>query len=166
MAEITIISRSLGEKKVLVDDADLPILLQYKWHVFKVHQSHYARAFVNGKLVYMHRLIMNQDGLIDHINGNGLDNRRENLRVVTYSQNNANRNRQTTKRSSQYKGVFPDLLPGRTGWWVTLRVRGKKVYVGHYTTEEEAALAYDRAALLHFGEYARLNFHETARQGG
>lgn len=156
--QVTLTSNTYGPQTVLFDEADLPIVQQYKWHVFRVHQTFYARASNGGKFVYMHRLFVGEEaGPIDHKNGNGLDNRRENLRQCTPSQNSMNRAKNTTKRSSKYKGVYPDLLPGRTGWTAKIGVKGKKIYIGHFESEEEAAKAYDREAIARHGKYARLN---------
>jgi hypothetical protein len=96
----------------------------------------------------MHRQIMGaKEGQeIDHINGNGLDNRRENLRIVTRSQNLANRPAFKSSKSG-YKGVRKN----KNG-------TGKMIYGLQFDAPEEAARAYDRCALMFFGEHAQLNF--------
>jgi len=102
----------------------------------------------------MHRLIMgNPQGMeVDHINGNGLDNRRCNLRVVTTSQNQANQH--ARRGRSSFKGVFKQ----RSRWRARIHVQQKGINLGSFLTEEEAARAYDAAALHYFGEHACLNF--------
>jgi len=93
--------------------------------------------------------------LVDHVNGNGLDNRRVNLRPATPSQNQANR---AARRDSfsRFKGVY--WYPNRQRWRARITVQRKVQSLGYYATPEEAARAYDAAALIAFGEYARLNF--------
>jgi hypothetical protein len=144
---------------ILVDDADYPAVSQYHWNVFAVHGNLYARSKINGKQVYLHRFLQPEIlGLIDHANGNSLDNQRENIRAASYAQNSSNRGKNQTKTTSKYKGVFPDLLPGRSGWSARICANRKKIYIGHYQSEIEAARAYDQAAQTLQGEYAVLNF--------
>jgi len=105
----------------------------------------------------MHREIMDAPaGMeVDHINGNGLDNRKCNLRLATSSQNKRNQRKQRRKTSSKYKGVYwhkRDKV-----WVVRIQAEGKEKYIGSYKTEQEAALAYNEAALKYHGEYAKLN---------
>lgn len=91
----------------------------------------------------------------DHINGNKLDNRRENLRYATNSQNNANREKQAGLYSSQYKGVFWNAQKGK--WQSRLKIDGKQKHLGFFVNEKDAARAYNEAALKYFGEFAVLN---------
>lgn len=118
------------------------------------------RYAVTGKSTYMHRFLMEcedqQD--IDHINDNGLDNRRENLRVCTRSENIANK-RTGGGKYSQYRGVTRSPSDNKP-WMAQITVDGVNIYLGIYETEKEAALAYDKAALDHFGDYARTNIIE------
>ncbi|MGB7583176.1 MAG: AP2/ERF family transcription factor [Sedimentisphaerales bacterium] len=93
--------------------------------------------------------------LVDHQNSDKLDNRRANLRLATNSQNQCNR-RKTKNTSSQYKGVC--LCPEKTHWYANIKHKGKKIWLGSFTSEIEAALAYDKAALEYHREFARLNF--------
>ena len=113
-----------------------------------------------------HRLLMeihhpelrdNPNLQVDHINGNRLDNRKENLRLVTPQQNNMNR-KPLKNSTSKYKGVFWD--KNRNKWLVLIMIGDKSRYLGRYQDEREAALAYDKAAKKLFGEYAHLNFGE------
>ena len=146
---------------VLVDESDLPILSDHSWHVVKTHNGvRYVNCtiMVNGKKkeVPMHRLLLkplpNQH--VDHINRNGLDNRRINLRICTPSQNRWNS--LPTIHSSKFKGV--SWQTDRQRWRAQITHRGKKIYIGKYRSEEDAARAYDRVARRLCGKFAWLNF--------
>jgi len=95
------------------------------------------------------------DMQVDHINGNPLDNRRENLRICTRAQNTCNRKAVVNSKSG-YKGVTKKNSSRK--WIPEIRKDGKKLYLGSYNTPEEAAKAYDKAAKEIFGEFAKLNF--------
>lgn len=105
----------------------------------------------------MHRLILGAPAGIgvDHRNGDGRDNRRLNLRLATRTQNAQNRSKNRDKTSSRYKSVYARRRKGP--WYAQIRIRGRNKHLGVFETEEEAALAYNRAAVEYFGEYARLN---------
>lgn len=92
--------------------------------------------------------------IVDHINGNKLDNRRENLRLATYSENNANR--KSRNGSSIYKGVSFD--KSRNKWISSIQVNGKTQHIGRFDDEIECAKAYDKKCYEIYGEYAKLNF--------
>lgn len=104
----------------------------------------------------MHRVIMNaqKDEIVDHINGNGLDNRKSNLRICTTRQNNRNQ-RPQIGRSSKYKGVY--WKKDRSKWRANIKTYGKSKHLGYFIEEVEAAKAYNKAALELFGEYSLLN---------
>ncbi|HEY1248826.1 MAG TPA: HNH endonuclease [Nitrososphaera sp.] len=143
-------------KVAFVDDDDLDLVDGYKWYAQRTAEGRwYAATMIRGYVVLMHRLLMNaQDGIeVDHINGNTLDNRRENMRFATRSQNmqNARKRKGTT---SKYKGVSWQ----RGKWIVQIQINGKCSYLGRYSDEEEAARVYDEAAKEAFGEFASLNF--------
>ena len=105
----------------------------------------------------MHRAILNAPKglLVDHIDGNGLNNRKSNLRLCTFAQN-AHNSRPRRNSSSRYKGVCWHKLKKK--WTVSIYKGGKRTYLGYYDDEIEAALAYDRKAEELFGEFAYLNF--------
>jgi hypothetical protein len=98
------------------------------------------------------------DLLVDHINGNGLDNRRANLRLATSAQNNYNR-RITSRRTSKYKGV--DYHASKRAYRARITVDKKKIFLGHFPDESSAARAYDVAAKKHHKEFAALNFNDS-----
>lgn len=145
---------------VQVDECDFEIFSKFKWtsmvHVGKTQTRVYIYRRINGKCMMLHRLIMNApDGVdVDHINNDTLDNRRSNLRLATRSQNLAN-NRRAIGRSG-YRGVHIDKRNGS----VTAQIyqNSKPNYLGRFKDILQAALAYDQAAFLRFGEFAKLNF--------
>jgi hypothetical protein len=153
MAEITL----SGGYVALVDDEDLPMLAAFRWRAMKMHGQDRYVYVVSGakKVVAMHRLITGAPkGLVvDHINGNRLDNRKENLRVCTHAQNLMNR---ASKR--KFKGVR---LREGGRWQAAIRVGGVRHCLGGFETAEEAARAYDDAAVRLHGEFARLNFRRN-----
>lgn len=147
------------DKKALIDDDDYSRIARYRWY----YQSPmgYARAWIEGKRVYMHRLIFNvkqKEIQVDHINGNKLDNRKENLRIATPSQNQANKPKTSKKCSSRYRGVcYEPTSTSKKKWRAMAMENGTSHYLGHFTTEQEAALAYNAAAKKFYGDYAKIN---------
>jgi hypothetical protein len=146
-------------KFALVDDADFDWLNQWKWRI-KDRNRNVLYAVRNlsrtmgEKEIFMHRTINEtpDELFTDHINGDGLDNQRKNLRCCSKSQNGANRGG-PKNNTSGFKGVV--LIKGK---WVALIHRNKKVfYLGVFATPEEAAKAYDEGAKKLHGEFARLN---------
>ncbi len=109
----------------------------------------------------MHRFILDApDGaVVDHINGNALDNRRANLRLCTPTENAYNK-RKRPGTVSQYKGVSWDSRNQR--WMSQLTFKNRHLFLGRFDDEQEAARAYDVAARKHFGEFANLNFKHEA----
>ena len=106
----------------------------------------------------MHRQILNAPHflLVDHINRNGLDNRKANLRTATYTQNSRNRQKTNKNTWSKYKGVTFDYR--RKKWLARIVVNRKKRHLGSFNNELDAGRAYDRAAGELYGEFAVLNF--------
>ena len=150
---------------VLVDDDDFEKVSSYRWRLCGKGPNKYAITNSPRKLgvrtgILMHRMLMGAekgDGkFVDHINGNGLDNRRENLRFATLSQNQANTH--VVKSASGYKGVFKH-CKGNWEARIGYSYAGKKKYksLGVFKDKREAAIAYNTAALVLYGEYAKLN---------
>jgi len=152
----------VGTMECFVDDEDYDwVTAEGPWRLLKPYRSTaiYARAHDkadNNVAVLMHNLILGSKN-VDHINENGLDNQRHNLRLATGTQNQANKSKYFTVRTtSQFKGVHWN--SNRQKWVAGINVHKKHFYLGSFDIETEAALAYDRAALVHFGEFAKLNF--------
>ena len=139
----------------LVDAADYEELSRYTWRFY----NGYAARQAGRKTIYMHRQIMQppKGMMVDHINRHKLDNRRTNLRVCTRRENILNQASKRTSRS-QFKGV--EYRKGHDRCFARIRVGGKRLWLGTFDDEVEAAKAYDRAAVEHFGEFAHLNFPE------
>ncbi len=147
---------------VKVDDQDLPGLSKMAWcratpMPKALPGKFYAMAYLAGRTVYMHRLIMcaEKGQFIDHINGNGLDNRRENLRFCSRSQNHGNC-KGHKQRASKYKGVYLNKSSGSI--FSQIMKDHQNYYLGIHPTEEAAAKAYDAKAKEFWGEYAVTNF--------
>ncbi len=150
-------------KFAVVDDADYEWLSQWKWTAQRTPHGFYAIRQEKGKLVLMHRLINDTpEGFgTDHRDGDGLNNRRLNLRTATQLQNMMNRK---GKRggTSKFKGVWADPNPrNRKLWRSAIRLNGRLKYLGRFATEEEAGAAYATAAKHHFGEFANATQGET-----
>lgn len=158
-----------GGLTAVVDAVDYPLVAGRYWMTQRASSRLiYARAadFDNGGNILMHRAIMGfekGDGKqVDHQDGNGLNNRRSNLREATRNQNGMNRRKGRRPTSSRFKGVSLSKCPRENGylskpWRVMIHVEGRNLTVGHFETEEEAALAYNEAAREHYGEFAWLN---------
>lgn len=145
---------------VVVDDEDGD-LLETRWRpVTDKWGCSYAVASMNGKTVYMHRVILsrvaNRDlerhEQVDHINRNGMDNRRENLRIATSSQNQCNAKCRADSKTG-YKGV----QKSRNRWMARIKINGKRYYLGTFNTPQAAHEAYKQKAVELFGEFARFN---------
>lgn len=155
-----------------VDDDDYDHLIKFKWRAFKDGQTFYAttNTFRDGKKtsISMHRFILKaQRGVfVDHKDGNGLNNQRSNLRYCTIRQNNANRASRNGS-TSKYKGVCKIVTKNGYNkdktyiyWHAAIQVAGCTKSLGYFKTEAEAAKKYNEAAIIQYGEFARLNIIE------
>lgn len=137
---------------VLVDPEDFDSLSGFSWCY---DGRGYAVTRVRkGKLENMHRMIMkasDPNAKVDHINHNTLDNRKENLRMVTDQQSTSNR---LPYSKSGYKGVRKK----NSTWEANITVNRKQKYLGKFSSPEDAARAYDKEAVMAFGEFAYINF--------
>lgn len=144
-------------KYALVDDEDYVILSMMNWraHVNK-WGNWYAWTRVDRKQISMHRFIINPPNnfLIDHKDGDGLNNTKINLRACTHGQNNTN-TRLKRANTSGFKGV--DWRRKDNLWRAAIRFNGTKIHLGQFSTKEEAAKKYDEAAIKYHGEFARTN---------
>lgn len=147
---------------VLVDDCDYEWLSGYNW-TSKTHRRStycYVTRRVEGRRVQflIHRVIMNaRPGVeIDHIDGDGLNCRRSNLRECTHIENHRNLRTHVGPKTSQFKGVYYEKR--RCGWVAKITIRYQTHYLGCFESEELAAVAYDAAATKAFGEFSRPNF--------
>lgn len=143
----------------LVDPVDAD-LISLKWYAYRHRQTWYVRRGGGSHRATLHRLILSRmlgrpltsTEMVDHINGNGLDNRRENLRLATASQNQQNRGKQQNNTCG-VKGVYWDKQHKR--WRARIWCNGQSIHIGFFTTLEEAAAAYCVKARELFGEFAR-----------
>ena len=146
-------------KFAIVDAEDYDRINQYQWYACKCKSTFYACRTEGGKTIRMHREIMRAPkGLIcDHINHNGLDNHRSNLRLCTHAQNCYNQ-QASSSGTSIYKGVSWHKC--RRKWSARIRCDRKFYNLGDYENEVEAAMVYDDKAVELFGEFACLNLPE------
>lgn len=157
------ISLTNSPLKVLVDDEDYELLAQRKWYLERLTRGRHIKIRVRSTskpYVLMHSLIMNTPkGMeTDHRNHDCLDNQKYNLRVATTRNNSANKKMNKHGHTSRFKGVCRDWSRRKlTGKWIAYINPGRRIYLGKYATEEEAALAYNVAAQEYFGEFAWLN---------
>lgn len=147
-----------NNKQTIVDDEDYENLNKYRW---TYHPGGYAyrHKSINGKItkIYLHRFIFGITNKmhIDHIDGNGLNNQKLNLRICTNQQNSCNQKTQNRIKYSKYKGVSWD--KSKNKWIATIHNFNKQYFLGRFNSEIEAALAYNKSALLFHGDFAKIN---------
>jgi len=155
----------LGESEwAILDQQDYYTFGNFKWSLGGNGKKFYAVRGVKDeigeiKIVRLHRQIIEApDGLlVDHRNGNGLDNRRTNLRIATQSQNMQNRQKRKNS-TSRFIGVW--FVKNKNRWESRITYQGKRIWLGRFDNEIEAAKTYDAAAKKYHGEFGRLNFTE------
>lgn len=140
-----------------VDDCDYDFLMEWKWRYHKGYAARTTTVAEGRKWIYMHRLILDtpQGMETDHINEDGLDNQRLNLRICTHAQNRMN--------VGKYKGIYHSKYKGVTWhkhnkiWKAQIKEDGRCKQIGGFYTQEEAALAWNEAAIRVHGTFANLN---------
>lgn len=149
-------------KFTIVDPSDFYLLNAFDWLTCGRDNNLYAARVIRSKTgqlntILMHRQILNAPPglLVDHSNTNSLDNRRSNLRLATPSQNSCNSRRDKSKTYSRYRGV--SFCKRKQKWFAAIRNQGRKLWLGYFDNEIDAALAYNQAAIKYHGDFARLN---------
>lgn len=146
---------SKGEE-IKVDDVDYVKASRYTWRLDK---NGYAVAGGGQRMpsYKLHRFIMSPEAnqVVDHIDHDLRNNQRSNLRICTRAENQANQQKQKRDTSSKYKGVYFAKKAGK--WYAQIKKNKKTMYLGGYSTQEEAAKAYNNKAKELFGEFAKLN---------
>lgn len=147
-------------KFAIVDDEDYEFLSQWKWHISHGYALRSDLSSYPKKTISMHRVITGTTGnqLVDHIDRNGLNNQKSNLRIVTRTQNGMNR-KSHSGSSSKYKGV--SWYKAGKKWEAFITYNKKRKFLGRFKSEIEAAEAYNIAATKFHGEYALLNEIES-----
>lgn len=154
------ISLPLSQGYVAIIDDEDAHLARFKWHAAVRAHTVYAARNVRrggvGSLVLLHREVLNaaKGVQVDHMNRDGLDCRRENLRVATASQNQAN-SAHRRHASAPYKGVR--WKKDHKKWEARIRFGGRDLHIGYFATAKEAACAYNAEAVKRFGQFARIN---------
>jgi hypothetical protein len=148
----------------LVDDEDYDLVIQHKWYAATVVRKNRTLVYASPtnqkktSVRYMHQLLLPGVPLIDHIDGDGLNNCRTNIRPATVSQNAANQI--AVPGSSRFKGVH--WVSRERKWAAEIYAQGIRYSLKRHDSEEDAARAYDEAAIRFHGEFARLNFERSA----
>lgn len=159
-------SPKYGKHTVIIDDEDVEKVKQYRWciqtrrrkdgHFSILAVITFERTGAKRKTIYLHRLLV-AGKMIDHINGNPLDNRKTNLRICNYSTNRQNAN-SNYNANRGLKGVRSfKTKTGKIKFFAQVKINGKRKSCGNFNTREAAAVAYNNLAVKYFGEFARLN---------
>lgn len=164
--------KNAGSFFALVDDEDFERVNKYNWCILKNKNKLYAKTIINGLTITLHHFIFSptlEQPIIDHIDGNGLNCKKINLRSATFSENMKNRK---PKMGKEFLGIkwhtsTVKYFSKKTGelkikmyskWWAQITTNGKSISLGKYSNAEDAAKAYDEAAKKYHGKFANLNF--------
>ena len=152
----------------ILDEEDYEKFSKFNWfasnkdgRIYAYRSKRYGPRKENKRLtIYLHREIINapKGAMVDHVNRNTLDNRRENLRLCNSTENAHNTSKFKRKCSSKYKGVCWD--KSKKKWQVMISINKKHTFIGRFETEKEAAIEYNKQAKIHYGEFAALNIIE------
>lgn len=140
-----------------VSASDHEVLSRHKWRLSRFGRGlPYVVRSTGGRVLLLHRELMGArpGQVVDHINRDRLDNRRENLRLCTIAENSRNTRLLPRHNTSGFRGI----CRFRSGWIATIKVAGKSIYLGKFRAPEDAARAYDKAAAELHGDFATLNF--------
>lgn len=155
--KLSVQGKNKGKYVALVDDEDFEYLNQFRWNAHKGRNTFYAvrQLTVDGKKTaqLMHGEVM-KGKCIDHIDGNGLNNQKSNLRFCTLSENQMNK-RKRYNCTSIYKGVYFNKRAKK--WLARIGINGKDIHLGLFASEVDAARAYNAKAIELFCEFANLN---------
>jgi hypothetical protein len=151
---LTLERRDGSTLECVIDTTDYSTVKEYRWCAHRSRHTFYAVAYVNGKTKELHSLLLFVER-VDHIDRNGLNNRRNNLRPSNSAQNTANSQKRQNKITSTFRGVRKTKA---RHFEARIKIRGRHISLGTFASEEKAARAYDDAAKKYFGEFAYLNF--------
>jgi hypothetical protein len=148
-----------------VDAGDWEKIRGHRWSAHKRGMFYVITNVSKGEgkkaTLSMHTLLLPDAEVVDHRDGNGLNNRRTNIRAATQLQNMQNQRKQKSGTTSQFKGVYWHKATNK--WAARIGVNGRQRYLGLFTSEVEAARAYDTKALQHFGDFSKTNFVQNTQ---
>lgn len=143
--------------EAIIDTADVAMVRNIRWRAWVGSHGHaYAIGYISGKQVFMHRLLLSAERgqFVDHADGDGLNNRRANIRICTASQNMANK-AVCRRNKLRAKGVSIDSHARCRPYRASIKPNGKTIHLGRYATVEEASAAYRGASIALFGKFSR-----------
>lgn len=146
-----------GDQVCLVDTEDFELVSKYKWTLLNSN-GFYARTGTSGNSLLMHRLILKapKNMIVDHVNHNGLDNRKKNLRICSHIENCRNQKKRADS-TYNFKGIQRTKNKKKEVWFSRIKHNGKEIYLGVFNSEIKAARAYNKAAKKYHGRFAYLN---------